>query len=156
MDSLFQLLRQNPTIPIFLTIGLGFWAGKLSWKGIRLGSVTAVLLIGVLIGQIHIPIGPPLKDAFFLLFLFAIGYKCGPQFAGAMKGSGLKQVIFALVSNLLCFGAAAICAKIMHYNAGIASGLYAGSSTISPVIGVAADTINSLPIAGPTKRAGSP
>ena len=153
MDSLFQLLRENPTIPIFLTIGLGFWVGKFSWKGISLGSVTAVLLIGVLIGQINIPIGPPLKDAFFLLFLFAIGYKCGPQFAGAMKGSGLKQVIFALVINLLCFGAAAICAKIMHYNAGIASGLYAGSSTISPVIGVAADTINSLPVPAPTKRA---
>ena len=153
MDSLFQLLRENPTIPIFLTIGLGFWVGKFSWKGISLGSVTAVLLIGVLIGQINIPIGPPLKDAFFLLFLFAIGYKCGPQFAGAMKGSGLKQVIFALVINLLCFGAAVICAKIMHYNAGIAAGLYAGSSTLSPIIGVAADTINSLPIAGPTKRA---
>ena len=153
MDSLFQLLRENPTIPIFLTIGLGFWVGKFSWKGISLGSVTAVLLIGVLIGQINIPIGPPLKDTFFLLFLFAIGYKCGPQFAGAMKGSGLTQVLFAVVINLLCFGAAAICAKIMHYNAGIAAGLYAGSSTISPVIGVAADAINSLPIPGPTKRA---
>ncbi|MBD5647780.1 MAG: aspartate-alanine antiporter [Desulfovibrio sp.] len=153
MDSFFQLLRENPTIPIFLTIGLGFWAGKFSWKGISLGSVTSVLLIGVLIGQINIPIGPPLKDTFFLLFLFAIGYRCGPQFAGAMKGSGPRQVLFALVINLLCFGAAAICAKIMHYNAGIAAGLYAGSSTISPVIGVAADAINNLPVPGPTKRA---
>ncbi|MDE5879880.1 MAG: hypothetical protein K2G99_07690, partial [Desulfovibrio sp.] len=80
-------------------------------------------------------------------------YKCGPQFAGAIKGSGLKQVIFALVICLLCFAAAAICAKIMHYNAGIAAGLYAGSSTVSPVIGVAADTINSLPVPGATKRA---
>lgn len=153
MDSFFQLLRENPTIPIFLTIGLGFWVGKFSWKGISLGSVTAVLLIGILIGQINIPIGPPLKDTFFLLFLFAIGYKCGPQFAGSMKGSGLKQVLFALVICLLCFGAAAICAKIMHYNAGIAAGLYAGSSTVSPVIGVAADTISTLPIPGATKRA---
>lgn len=153
MDSLFQLLRENPTIPIFLTIGLGFWVGKFSWKGISLGSVTAVLLIGILIGQINIPIGPPLKDTFFLLFLFAIGYKCGPQFSGAMRGSGLKQVLFAVVVCLLCFCAAVICAKLMHYNAGIAAGLYAGSSTISPVIGVAADTINTLPVPGPTKRA---
>lgn len=153
MDSFFQLLRENPTIPIFLTIGLRFRVGKFSWKGISLGSVTAVLLIGLLIGQINIPIGPPLKDTFFLLFLFAIGYKCGPQFAGAMKGSGLKQVLFALVICLLCFAAAAICAKIMQYNAGIAAGLYAGSSTVSPVIGVAADTINTLPVPGATKRA---
>lgn len=153
MESFFQLLRQNPTIAIFITIGLGFWVGKFSFKGISLGTVTSVLLIGVLVGQINIPIGPPLKNLFFLLFLFAIGYKCGPQFAGAMKGSGLKQLLFAVVVCLLCFLTAFICAKIMSYNAGIAAGLYAGSQTLSPVIGVAADTINTLPVSGPIKRA---
>lgn len=152
MEWIIQIFRANPTIPIFLSIGVGFWLGKFSFKGISLGSVTAVLLVGVFVGQMNIPIGPPLKSLFFLLFLFAIGYKCGPQFAGAMKGSGLKQVFFAVIVCLLCFGCAFICAKIMGYNAGIATGLYAGSQTLSPVIGVAADTINTLPVDGPTKR----
>lgn len=153
MDSFIHLLRANPTIAIFFTIGLGFWVGKFSYKGISLGTVTSVLLIGVLVGQLNIPIGPPLKNLFFLLFLFAIGYKCGPQFAGAMKGSGLKQVFFAVIVCLLCFISSAICAKIMGYNSGIAAGLYAGSQTLSPVIGVAVDTINTLPVSGDTKRA---
>ncbi len=153
MESLIHLLRANPVIAIFFTIGLGFWVGKFSFKGISLGAVTSVLLIGVIVGQLNIPIGPPLKNLFFLLFLFAIGYKCGPQFAGAMKGSGLKQLLFAFVICLLCFITAFICAKIMGYNAGIATGLYAGSQTLSPVIGVAADTINTLPVKGDIKRA---
>ena len=43
-------------------------------KGIGLGSVTATLLAGVLIGQLGITISQPLKAFVFLLFLFAVGY----------------------------------------------------------------------------------
>lgn len=153
MDWLINIFRTYPSIPIFLTIGLGFWLGKLKWKTISLGSVTSVLLVGVVIGQMGIPIGAPLKSLFFLIFLFAIGYQCGPKFVGALKGQGLKQVLFAVVVCLLCFATALICAKIMGYNAGVAAGLYAGSQTLSPVIGVAADTINSLDVPANTRQA---
>lgn len=152
MEWLIDVLRANPVIPILLTIGIGFWLGKFSWKGVGLGSVTSVLLVGVLMGQLDIPIGPPLKSLFFLLFLFAIGYKCGPQFAGAMRGSGLRQIIFALVICLISFVATYICAKIMGYNSGIAAGLYAGSQTTSPVLGVAIDAIGSLSISDDLKQ----
>lgn len=144
MDWFIHILRTYPSIPIFFTIGFGFWLGKFSFRGFSLGSVTAVLLVGVVVGQLNIPIGPPLKSLFFLIFLFAIGYRSGPQFISAVRGSGLKQVIFAIVVCLLCFATSYICAKIMGYNAGIAAGLYAGSQTLSPVIGVAADTIGGL------------
>lgn len=153
MDWLIHIFRTYPVIPIFLAIGLGFWIGKFSFKGFSLGTVTSVLLVGVLLGQMNIPIGAPLKSLFFLIFLFAIGYKCGPQFVGAMRGSGLKQVIFAIIVGLICFATAAICAKIMGYNVGVATGLYAGSQTLSPVIGVAADTIGTLQASPEQKQA---
>lgn len=153
MDWLVHILRAYPSIPIFFTIGLGFWLGKFSFKGVSLGSVTAVLLVGVVVGQLNIPIGPPLKSLFFLIFLFAIGYRSGPQFISAVRGSGIRQVIFAVVVCFLCFGTALICAKIMGYNAGIAAGLYAGSQTLSPVIGVAVDTIGGLDVPQDTKQA---
>lgn len=153
MDWLVHILRANPVIPIFLTIGIGFWIGKFSWKGFSLGTVTSVLLVGVVIGQLHIPISEPLQSVFFLLFLFAIGYKCGPEFAGAMRGSGLRQILFSFIVSIICFIVPFICAKIMAYNPAIASGLYAGSQTISPVIGVASDTIGSLNIDAAQKKA---
>lgn len=153
MDWFVHTMRAYPAIPILLAIGLGFWFGKFSFRGFSLGTVTSVLLAGVLIGQMNIPIGAPLQSLFFMLFLFAIGYKCGPQFAAAIQGQGLKQILFAVVVCLLCFATAAICAKIMGYDAAIAAGLYAGSQTLSPVIGVATDTIGTLPISAEQKKA---
>ena len=48
-------LRQYPEIAIFLTLGIGYYFGKFTFKGIGLGSVTATLLAGVLIGQMGSP-----------------------------------------------------------------------------------------------------
>src|SRR5438046_7609834 len=68
-------LRQYPEIAIFLTLGLGYYFGKFTFKGVGLGAVTATLLAGVLIGQIGITISQPLKAFAFLMFLFAVGYR---------------------------------------------------------------------------------
>ena len=81
MSWITEVLRSNPSIAIFLTIGVGFWIGRLKFKGFSLGLVTSVLLVGVLVGQLNIPIPGPIKQVFFLLFLFAIGYSVGPQFS---------------------------------------------------------------------------
>lgn len=152
MDWIVETFRTYPSIPIFLTVGLGFLIGKLHYKTLSLGTVTSVLLVGVLVGQMDIPIGAPLKSLFFLLFLFAIGYKCGPQFAGALKGQGIKQVIFACVVCVLCLAVTWGCAKIMNYNAAIATGLFSGAQTISAVIGIGTDTIGTLGLDEATKK----
>jgi len=47
----FTTLRTYPEIAIFLTLALGYYFGKFTFKGIGLGAVTATLLAGVLIGQ---------------------------------------------------------------------------------------------------------
>lgn len=146
MNWLLETIRTYPSIPIFFTIGVGFWIGKWKWKSLSLGTVTSVLLVGVVVGQLDIPIEPPLKSLFFLIFLFAIGYNCGPQFAASFKGSGIKQVIFTLVLDGLCFATTLACAYFMSYNPGIAAGMFSGSQTISAVLGVATDTISALPI----------
>ena len=150
---LLDTFRTYPSIPIFLTIGIGFWIGKFKFKSFSLGTVTSVLLVGVVVGQLNIPIGAPLKALFFLIFLFAIGYKCGPQFAAAIKGQGIKQVIFAVVVCFLCLAVTYVCAKIMNYNAAIATGLFSGAQTISAVIGIGTDTISSLDIPADQKKA---
>lgn len=146
MEWFTHLLRQYPELAIFLTIALGFWIGKFKIKKFTLGTVTSVLLVGVLIGQLHIDIGAPLKSVFFLLFLFAVGYSVGPQFFRGLKKEGLPQVLFAVVMCLFCLFVPFALAKIMGYNAGEAAGLLAGSQTISAVLGVAEDTINQLNI----------
>lgn len=152
MEQLLEILRNNPAIPIFLTLGIGFWIGKLKYKTFSLGTVTSVLLVGVLVGQLDIPISGPVKSVFFLLFLFAIGYSVGPQFFSALRGSGIKQVVFAVVMCILCFAVTTGVALLFGYNAGEAAGLFAGAQTISAVIGVGDDTIRTLSASAADKQ----
>src|SRR3954465_5335911 len=124
-------LRQYPEIAIFLTLALGYYFGKFTFRGLGLGSVTATLLAGVLIGQIGITIAQPLKAAMFLMFLFAVGYGVGPQFVRGIAKDGLPQAIFAVVQCLFCLAIPVAIAKVAGYDLGYAAGLYSGSQTIS-------------------------
>lgn len=151
MEWIISQLREHPELAIFLTLFLGFWIGKIKIGKFSLGTVTSVLLVGVLIGQLNIEISGPLKSVFFLLFLFAVGYKVGPQFFRGLKKDGLPQMLFAAIMCLFCLIIPWGLAKIMGYNLGEAAGLLAGSQTISAVIGVAGDTINGLNISAADK-----
>ena len=76
-----------PELAIFHA-GFRLRIGKFKIKKFTLGTVTSVLLVGVLIGQLKIDISGPLKSVFFLMFLFAVGYSVGPQFFRGLKKEG--------------------------------------------------------------------
>ncbi|MBD5242594.1 MAG: aspartate-alanine antiporter [Barnesiella sp.] len=137
-------LRHTPSLAIFLTIGLGFLLGKIKFKGFSLGTVTSVLIVGVLVGQLNIDVGGPLKTVSFMLFLFCIGYSVGPQFFRSLRGDGLKEVIFAVVMCILILVTAFGVALWMGLDPGQAAGMMAGASTASPVVGAAEDTVAGL------------
>lgn len=151
MHWLIEFLQKNPVIPIFLTLGLGFWLGKLRYKSFSLGSVSATLIVGVIFGQMNIQVPQILKTVFFLLFLFSIGYSVGPQFFRSFKGSGIKQMLFAVTLALICAATVILAARLMGYSTGIAAGLYAGSQTASASLGLLGDTVREMPM-DPSQR----
>ena len=144
MEWIFNQLRERPELAIFLTIFLGFWLGKLHIGKFTLGTVTSVLLVGVVVGQLNIAVPGPIKSVFFLLFLFAVGYKVGPQFFRGLKKDGLPQVAFAVLMCTSVLVVTWLLSMLMGYNPGEAAGLLAGSQTISAVIGVAEDTMANM------------
>src|SRR6201995_5496539 len=115
-----ETLRQYPEIAIFLALGVGYYFGKFTFRGIGLGSVTATLLAGVLIGQIGITISPPLKAFAFLMFLFAVGYGVGPQFVRGVAKDGMPQALFSAVQCALWLGIPFIIPQLAGYNLGYA------------------------------------
>jgi putative transport protein len=147
IDWFVQTLRSYPEIAVFLSLGLGYYFGSFTYKGLGLGAVTATLIAAVIIGQLEIKIGSPLKPVFFLMFLFAIGYGVGPQFVRGIAQDGIPQALFAVVVCFFCLGAAYLGAKLAGYSVGSAAGLYAGSQTISASMGLATDAINRLGLA---------
>src|SRR6201994_3153476 len=144
IDWFFATLKQYPEIAIFLALALGYYFGKFTFKGIGLGSVTATLIAGVVIGQIGITINQPLKAFSFLMFLFAVGYGVGPQFVRGIASSGLPQAIFSVVQCVFSIAACVVIAKFAGYDLGYSAGLYSGSQTISAAMGLSTDAINQL------------
>ena len=142
----FATLKQYPEIAIFLALGLGYYFGSFTFKGIGLGAVTATLIAAVIIGQIGITVTGPLKPFAFLMFLFAIGYGVGPQFVRGIAQDGVPQAIFSAVQCAFCLVVPVVIAKYAGYDVGSAAGLYAGSQTISASMGLAIDAINRLEV----------
>ena len=118
-----HFIQANPALAVFLTVALGFLLGKLRIRSFSLGTVTSVLLVGVIVGQLRIEIPEPAKTLFFLMFLFAVGYAVGPQFFRGLKKDGLPQVAFAVVVCLLCLGSVWLFSWLMGYTLSQAAGL---------------------------------
>jgi putative transport protein len=141
---LADMLRAHPELAVFFALAVGFTIGPWKLWGFTLGTVTATLLAGVLIGQLGITVGGPIKSTFFLMFLFAVGFGVGPQFFRGLGKEGPRQIVFSLVVLVLCLVVPVVCAIAAGLDVGYAAGLYAGSQTISAAIGVATDQIDGL------------
>ena len=144
IDWLIATLRTYPELAIFVALAIGFWVGPKKLGGFSLGNVTATLLAAIVVGQLGMTVEGPIKSAFFLLFLFAVGYGVGPQFFAGLSKEGPRQIIFAVIVCLLCLFSVVGVSMFGGFDVGYATGIYAGSQTISASIGVATDQINRL------------
>ncbi|MDT0420747.1 aspartate:alanine exchanger family transporter [Streptomyces evansiae] len=141
-----DIFRPYPELLVFLTVAFGFFVGKLRYKAIALGSVTGCLIVGLFFGaQFKVGIDQTVKNLFFTMFLFALGYRVGPQFFRGLRKGGLPQVLNALVVCLTGLGGTWAFAKMLGYGPGLGAGLLGGALTQSAVIGVAQDAISHLP-----------
>lgn len=152
MDWVVASIRENPELAIFLTLAIGFTIGRLRIGSFSLGNVVGTLLAGVVVGQLAIEIDPIVKLVFFDLFLFATGYKVGPQFFRGLRKNAGAQALVTLVLCLASLVTTFLAAKLMGYDAGTAAGLLAGAFTESTVIGTAGNTIARLPLVEDEKQ----
>ena len=111
-------LRANPELALFLTLALGFVIGRFRVGSFRLGNVVGTLLAGVLVGQLDIRVDPLVKVVFFDLFLFATGYKVGPQFFRGLKKDALPQLAVTVVLCVTCLLTTFGVAKLLGYDVG--------------------------------------
>ncbi|MFC8449757.1 aspartate-alanine antiporter [Kitasatospora sp. NPDC057223] len=140
-----HVFKPYPELLIFLTISIGFLIGKIHYRAIGLGSVTGCLVAGLFTGWVtDVPVNGTVKSVFFIMFLFALGYKVGPQFFRGLKRDGLPQVAVAVV---VCVSGLLVCwgfAEMLGYGPGLGAGLLGGALTQSAVIGVAQDAIGQI------------
>jgi putative transport protein len=153
MHYFVTALREHQELAIFLTLAVGFFIGRLRFGTFSLGTVVGTLLAGVLIGQLDIKVPATVKNVFFDLFLFTVGYKVGPQFFRGLKKDAMPQLAVTVVLCVTCLVSAFTAAKLLGYDMGTAAGMLAGAFTESTVIGTAADAINRLELPAAEKTA---
>jgi AspT/YidE/YbjL antiporter-like protein len=150
---LVEMLRTHPEMAVVLTLGFGYWIGKIRIGALALGAVVGVLIAGAIIGQVGVKPSSDLKTLFFLLFLFSIGYRTGPQFFSGLRSSGFPQIALTIVFCVTALALAYLAARIFRYDSGTAGGLLAGATTESATVGTATDAINRLGIDPVAKQA---
>lgn len=146
MESFAHILRDHPELAVFLTLSLGFALGHIKIGTFKIGVVLGTLFAGVIIGQLNIEIPPIVKTIFFDFFLFATGYKVGPQFFQGLKKNAFPQLMLTLVICVSCLLIAFGISKLLNYDTGTAAGLLAGAFSESTLIGTASEAIHQLPI----------
>ncbi|MCX4969525.1 aspartate-alanine antiporter [Streptomyces sp. NBC_00654] len=141
-----NIFHPHPELLVFIVIALGFLLGKIRYKAIALGAVTGCLVAGLVLGaQFKVQIDDTVKNLFFIMFLFALGYRVGPQFFRGLRKDGLPQVVNAVVVCVTGLLVSWLFAALLGYGPGLGAGLMSGALTQSAAIGVAQDAIGTLP-----------
>jgi aspartate-alanine antiporter len=146
LEFLLHALRTDPEIAVFLAIALGVFIGRIRIGSFHLGSVAGALLMGLLIGQIGLEVPTGLKSVFFVMFIYAVGFKSGPEFFGSLNRGTLKLVVLSVVLCATALGAILLMNSIFHFDAGFTAGLGAGALTDTAIMGTATSAINQLAI----------
>lgn len=143
-ETVIDVLRHHPEVTFFLVLGLGYMLGRVKVAGFTVGAVTGALLAGIVVGQLGVTVAGEVKRGLFLLFLFAIGFRTGPQFVRALRREALQQAAVAGIVATTGLLVAYAAARLFGYDAGTAAGLLAGSLTGPAAIGTAGDAIERL------------
>jgi putative transport protein len=146
-------LRDHPELALFLALAAGYLLGRVRIGSFKLGPVVGCLLAGITVGQIGIVVPGVLGRTFFLLFLFSIGYKTGPQFFRGFGRDALPQVALTLLFDVTGLLTVYAVATLLGFDAGTATGLLAGGLHSSEALGTGTDAIARLAVGDEVRRA---
>jgi putative transport protein len=142
-----DILEQNPLLLLFLVVAIGYWVGKIRFRGSSMG-VAAVLFVGLAFGAIDPDFSIPsiILDLGLVLFVYTIGLANGPGFFSKFKREGLREVLFIvgimILPAILLMGVHVVFSLTPATTAGI----FTGMSNNTPALASVLDLIsNSFP-----------
>lgn len=153
MKWLADVLRDHPELSLFVALAIGHALGRLRLGSFQLGSVLGTLIAGVFLGLLGGGGAPELQTIFFLLFLFAIGFRTGPEFFQALRSSAGPQIALTFILCGTGVGATWALSRALAFDGGTAAGLLSGAMTSSTALGTATAAAASLDPAVATRLA---
>ncbi|MCL1123257.1 aspartate-alanine antiporter-like transporter [Shewanella surugensis] len=139
MGILHSLFKASPLIALLITLTLGYLVGKLTIGRFVLGGLAGTLIMRVLVDPIGVDIDSSIRNIFFALFIYAVGFQGGPRFFSALNI--LLSAVVMTVTGLVCVLAADWAFKPRSR---YSSRLAAGELTPSSIIDTEGDAISQL------------
>lgn len=134
-------------VAVFAVITLGTFLGKLSLKGVSLGTA-AIMFVGLFMGHLGYTLSNAvfefLRDFGIILFLYVMGLQVGPFFFSSFQKQGLLYNLFTLLTVLI--GIALTVGLYFYSGFGIdtIAGIMSGAVTNTPGMGAAQTTLHEI------------
>jgi putative transport protein len=144
VGDLIGILKNQPEIALFLVLSIGYAVGQIRFGPIQLGGICGTLIAALVVGQLGIKLDDSVKNVFFMLFIFALGYAGGPQFFSNLDAKGLRLGLLCLIEVVAVLALVLGATLLLSLDQGTAAGLMAGAATESAVVGTATDAISKL------------
>jgi len=138
--TVHQLLLNQPLIALFAIIAGGLLLGKISIKGIQLGT-SGVMFIALLAGHLQYTIPKGVGTLGLVLFVYCVGIGAGGRFFAsiAREGATLAKLSFIIVSTggLIAWSGA----QLLNLPIDLAVGIFAGALTSTPALAAATEAL---------------
>jgi aspartate-alanine antiporter len=153
MDILSHILKATPEIALFVALALGHALGRVKFGSFSLGGVAGSLLVALGVGLLTGVVLPDaLKAVCFALFIYAVGFKSGPEFFGGLNRASLKLVLSSVIHCAVALLLIVLVARVCGFGKGFAAGIGAGALTQTAMLGTAGDALTRLKL-GPEELA---
>jgi len=139
---MIEFLIDNPIFTIFLVGLIGYGFGRISIKGMSLGTA-AVLLVALVFGHFGVTINSIVQDIGLVVFVTSVGFIAGPKFFRNFKSHAIAYVILGIVIVLVGIAAVIVLILVAPVGTDLAIGLLAGALTTTPGLGVAIEATGS-------------
>ena len=140
MDVL-DFLRSQPALVVFLVIGFGYLFDRIRVAGVQLGASTGVLFAGLILGHLGLQGSGGSQSIGFMLFIYCVGLRAGPQFFRAFREQGLRFAVLAVVVCACGIASAVLLGRQLGLPPGYAAGLLAGALTCTPSLVASQDAV---------------
>ncbi len=154
MNGFLDWLNDIPFAGLMLVVALGFWLGRLHWKGLSLGPAGGTILVALILGRLGLSFAnyygtdePSVTiGAFgFCLFIYSVGFEAGPRFFTSLFGGpGWRFVVVAAVVTTVALGLSVAAGRIFGFDEGVTAGLLAGALTSAPTYAAAAESAEGM------------
>ncbi len=140
--TILDLLAGNPLLLLFTVVAVGYPAGRLHVRGVRLG-IAAILFAGLGVGALDPRLRLPevVQLLGLCLFVYSVGLSSGPGFFATLRRHGARNgalVAMALVAGaLVAWGGA----RLLGAESGLGGGLFAGALTNTPALAAVLDLL---------------